>query len=519
MDRQRLVWIVIVLAVIIGSAAVTYAMVVGNPTGMEPGPRSVAHGGLDCNRCHEAYSGTSDDLCLDCHADTIDMVWHSEARGDEDCAKCHYEHVGRDYITDLTQVPDHPSRDIELTGLHGAIRCSECHYTEVTEGECANCHERFIGGTHQVGFTTECQLCHLQSRWEVVYDHDGEERECLECHGEDPDHTYPGYLEYTDDCGVCHEVDMWLVPEFDHEGVNASCDMCHPTSLDPLWGGTSSDCSHCHMNTSWTPQQVDHFQIEPPCLRCHSEDVPPEHLSDLQLAPLECDSCHVPGESWNRKVQHIRHPQPCTQCHGTAAEVHEGPYAEDCQWCHRTDQRNILKPHPDQTWDCTLCHATEHEDGDPVRSVDAAHARECASCHIAGTDWPLLDIDHDALGQNCYSCHNATHGQIGGHLVACDMCHNTSYWVPTRVDHDALSNDCQACHVTIHPNGKERFSDQCTLCHATDDWAVRDWDHHLSNASDIDCVQCHDDIHRGSLGIVCEDCHVTDTWETDVINP
>ena len=125
MDRQRLVWTFIVLGVIIASAAVTYAVVVGDPSGMEPGYRSVADQGRDCNRCHEAYSGTSDDLCLDCHADVADMVWHDKAGGGEDCAECHYEHVGRDYITDLTKVPDHPSREIELTGLHGAIRCSE----------------------------------------------------------------------------------------------------------------------------------------------------------------------------------------------------------------------------------------------------------------------------------------------------------------------------------------------------------------------------------------------------------
>ena len=76
-----------------------------------------------------------------------------------------------------------------------------------------------------------------------------------------------------------------------------------------------------------------------------------------------------------------------------------------------------------------------------------------------------------------------------------------------------------SCHVTTHPNGKDQFSDQCTVCHDTGDWGIRTWDHDLANASDIDCVNCHDDIHLGTLGIVCEECHTTDTWETDVINP
>ncbi len=527
MDQKQMRWTIITLAVILGSAMVTYLVVVASPETIEPGPRSTAHEDIDCARCHDSYSGVQDSLCLDCHPDMPELTWHAEAAADEDCTECHYEHVGSDYITDLTKVPEHPERNITLNSLHTPVRCSECHWTASLEPECGFCHEQYIEGTHVVGFTDDCELCHIQTDWDVEFDHEDEtELECLDCHGETPDHTYPAYLEYSKECDVCHAVDMWLIPELDHDAINATnatCQSCHPMSLDPLHGGRSSDCSDCHFNTSWTPQFVDHFKIDPPCIRCHENDRPAEHLEDWRIAPLECDSCHEPGVSWNRQVQHITHPQPCTQCHGEAPDLHEEAYADDCLWCHVPDRRDILKPHPNETVtvECTTCHVTEHLGGDPERSVDAAHAEECSACHVPGEDFLLVDIDHDALGQDCYSCHEATHGDIGGWEAACGACHLTEYWIPVQADHDRFSDDCLACHPTFHPNGKERYSEDCTLCHETDDWADNLWDpdHELVTSQDIDCVSCHDDIHRGTLGIVCEECHTTDTWETEVINP
>ncbi|UCC93172.1 MAG: hypothetical protein JSW25_00390 [Thermoplasmata archaeon] len=523
MERKRLIWIIITLGVVLGTALVTYALATNNTQLLQPGALSTAHEDLDCLRCHDSYGGVQDELCLDCHKDVEAMVWHEEADGGEDCAECHYEHVDRDYITDLTQVPEHPERDIELTDNHLFVRCNECHWAAAPEPECSACHQRFITESHQVGFTDQCDLCHDQASWEVEYDHETEETyECVDCHGDEPDHKYPGYLEYNSTCDACHGVDLWLLPEFDHDMLNltnVSCQLCHPQSLDLLHGARSDDCGDCHLNTSWTPQRIDHFKIDPPCTRCHEDDTPAEHLDALQFAPMDCDSCHEPGATWNRQIQHIRHPQPCIQCHGEASDLHDQAYADDCQWCHITDVRYVMKPHPPQTEDCTKCHPVEHEGGSVEFSVDVAHSRDCGACHVADTDWNTPLINHTLLGLDCSACHQATHAPVGGWEAACGACHDTEYWLPARADHDVLGEDCRSCHDTAHPNGKDQFSDDCTLCHATDDWAIRDWDHHLSNASDIDCVNCHDDIHRGTLGIVCEDCHTQDTWETDVINP
>ena len=523
MDRRRLMWLAITLGVVLGTALVTYALAISLPEEMQPGELSSSHEDIDCMRCHDAYDGVQDELCLDCHQDVLRMVWHDGAGGSEDCTDCHYEHVDSDYITDLAQVPAHPEREILLEDTHLFVRCSECHWAAVPEPDCAACHERYIGGTHQVCFTDDCQLCHEQSSWEVDYDHDDEIAECADCHGDEPDHLYPGYLEYDASCDACHQVDLWvMVPEFDHdllEMTDVSCQQCHPQSLDLTYGARADDCSVCHLETSWTPQRIDHEGIDSPCVLCHGDDIPAEHMEPFRYVPLDCDGCHEPGTSWSRRVEHDDHTQPCIQCHGDASELHDMAYADDCQWCHVTDRRNVLKDHPAQDADCTLCHPVEHEGGDPEHSVDAVHARDCGACHVAGLDWNLPSVDHDLLGLDCSACHAATHDPIGGWDVSCGACHDTEYWLPVRTDHDLMGTDCLSCHVTVHPNGKERYSQDCTLCHGTDDWGIRTWDHSLVDASGIDCFNCHDDIHLGTLGILCEECHTTDTWETEVINP
>jgi predicted CXXCH cytochrome family protein len=522
MDRRRLIWLVITLVVVAGSALVTYSLAVGSPERVQPGELSTAHDGIDCMRCHDDYQGITDDQCLDCHEDVLSMVWHDKAGGGQDCTDCHYEHVGKDYITDLTQVPAHPERDIELSDTHLFVQCNECHWSNVPEPECSACHQRFIGSTHLVGFSEDCDLCHVQLSWDVEYDHEDEVAECVDCHDDTQDHRYPGYLEYNSTCDACHEVDVWVIPVFDHERIDTesqSCQLCHPQSLDLTYGARSDDCSNCHLNTSWTPQRMDHQALEPPCQRCHEADLPAEHLETERIAPLDCDACHEAGVSWARRVDHSNQSQPCIQCHGDASELHDRIYADDCQWCHVADHRYILKPHPSQDADCTDCHAVEHEGGSVEYSVDARHATACGSCHVAGGDFNSPMVNHSLLGQDCYSCHQPTHDPIGGWEISCGVCHDTEYWLPVRIDHDPMGEDCLSCHVTVHPNGKERFSEDCTLCHNTEDWAVRTWDHSLVNESAIDCVNCHDDIHLGTLGLVCEDCHVQDTWETEVITP
>jgi hypothetical protein len=507
MERKRLTWLFVALAV------------VAEPARIEPGDRSAVHEGIDCLRCHTEYSGVQDALCLDCHEEVLVLPWHSGAGGDEDCNECHYEHVGSDYITDLTEVPPHPDRPTALSGVHTPLRCVECHWAANTTGECSFCHERFIGDTHEVGFTSECDLCHIQSIWDVEYDHDHEKAECVDCHGDDPDHLYPGYIEWSRECDACHAVELWLIPEFDHEEVGEPCELCHPSSLDLDHAGRSSSCTHCHGIEAWTPQHIDHDELDPPCIRCHDDDRPAEHLTDPELAPLDCNACHVAGESWRRIVNHTQHVQPCIQCHGEASELHVYAYSDDCQWCHLPERRDLLATHPNQTVECTDCHIVQHVGGDPLRSVDAAHADRCSLCHQAGEAWEAVSIDHEALGRDCYSCHEPPHGAIGAFSVGCEACHGTDQWVPVVVDHDLLGDDCQSCHVTSHPNAKDRYSQDCELCHVTDDWSDRLWspDHELADG--IMCVNCHDDIHRGTLGIICEDCHTTDTWATDVINP
>ncbi len=520
MERRRLIYILLAVIAIIAAAVSTYLVVVATPAVLEPGDRSSSHDDIDCLRCHAEYEGVSDDLCLDCHEDMTDRDWHVETRGQEACAKCHYEHVDADYITDLTQVPPCPREDLLRHGKHSRLRCVECHVANgAVEEDCAFCHERYIGGTHAVGFVPDCSLCHETTIWEVDYDHDEEEvYGCADCHGADPPHKLEAYNEWDEDCSVCHGTEVWLLPEFPHDDILEPCDACHPASLDIPWGGTSSNCSHCHDIYAWSPPRIDHDVLELACDRCHVDERPPDHLELSVLGVMDCDACHG-VERWNRTIDHELYIVACLDCHQLEEEDHDDEYAEDCQFCHGTEHWEVGLSHPGILSECTMCHPDAHEGGDPEDSVDAAHSRLCAACHVPGESWELLVIDHGPLGLDCAACHVSTHEPIGGREAGCEACHGNVTWLPTSVDHDVLGEDCLACHVDPHPNAYDQWSGDCTLCHAQDDWAIRLWDHEPRNETDTPCVNCHNDIHLGTLGILCEDCHTTDTWETDVITP
>jgi len=520
MVGRKLLWGIAALVLLAAVAAAAYWTAVGSPSVLEPGARSSAHEGVDCLRCHSSYEGVSDGLCLDCHEDAVNWTWHTASGGGADCDECHYEHVGRDRITDLTAVPACP-RGEKLAESHEGLRCVECHRNGEPTEVCADCHARYQGGTHLVGYTDACDICHDQVDWVTTYDHespDNPDRQCADCHGGEPPHSLPAYREWTGDCDVCHGTVSWTIPDFPHEAIRDSCAECHPVSLDPAWGGSSAECSDCHTIFSWTPASVVHGALDGSCLRCHGEDPPPQHLTRAELGYVDCNMCHGDA-SWSRTVVHEDYAAPCVQCHVEDEAAHEGPFAADCQWCHGTDAWAVATPHPSQGSACLECHIDPHLGGDADAHVDAAHTALCADCHVAGLNWTVIVVDHVPLGSDCVACHATPHLPYGAIAVACGACHGTVSWVPLVVDHDLLGLDCASCHATPHPNAWDQWSDQCTLCHAVDDWNTRSFDHDISNATSVMCVKCHDDVHRGTLGILCEECHTVDTWETEVINP
>jgi len=524
-DRRRLLLALGSIALMLVTALVTYLYATGSPAVLEPGGRSTAHAGIDCTRCHDQYRGTPDGKCLDCHADAANQTWHTLSGGGVDCTKCHYEHAGRDRLTDLTVVPACP-RGPNLTGAHDGLRCVECHRTGEATEDCAACHEMYIGGTHLVGYVTDCKLCHDQDTWVTSFDHAKGVGQgsgtgalpCSDCHAADPPHALPAYTTWSADCAACHATDRWVLPAFPHDDVKEPCEQCHPASLDAKWGRTSGSCTDCHTVLSWTPPAVDHLRLDTDCTRCHEGDQLATHLTAAELGGQDCDACHLTS-SWSRSIDHATYPGTCTQCHVEDRSAHGFAYATDCQWCHGTDHWQVTATHPAADADCISCHPDPHAGGDAVAHVDAEHSALCGACHVGGTNWTIMDVDHALLGDDCAACHVDPHGAIGPSSANCAMCHGTDAWVPLVADHAQMGTDCRSCHESPHPNAWDRWSEQCELCHNTVDFGVRSYDHAVSNVTGVPCVNCHDDVHKGTLGLDCAHCHAVDTWETEVITP
>jgi hypothetical protein len=121
------------------------------------------HDHLPCQRCHKdnrPLAGTGN-LCMNCHRQ--DDV-HNNSLSPR-CGECH---------TQVSFAParfDHATVGCNMTGLHRALACKDCHKTGNFGGllpQCASCHRDDAvnhGGTH-LTYTT-CATCHSINAWNI----------------------------------------------------------------------------------------------------------------------------------------------------------------------------------------------------------------------------------------------------------------------------------------------------------------------------------------------------------------
>ncbi len=85
----------------------------------------------------------------------------------------------------------------------------------------------------------------------------------------------------------------------------------------------------------------------------------------------------------------------------------------------------------------------------------------------------------------------------------CSLCHQSSSWKvdlkKVKFDHSTTSFDLVGQHQSA----------DCKSCHQT-----------LKFADKIneDCISCHTDIHKGTVGEDCAKCHTPDSWIVKDIN-
>lgn len=165
--------------------------------------------------------------------------------------------------------------------------------------------------------------------------HPASETSCITCHGDDEPHENM----FGQDCSLCHSIESWNQPDFDHG-----------FSRFPLIGlHTEVDCDSCHSGAQ------ENTGIRS-CRDCHLEDEPHEQV----LGP-NCARCHNPNgwEHWifdhnintSFPLQGAHFDLECTACHKTPV-TREFDVSNNCVDCHRQDDQH----RGDFGFNCGRCH-------------------------------------------------------------------------------------------------------------------------------------------------------------------
>ncbi|MCB1061177.1 MAG: cytochrome C [Calditrichaeota bacterium] len=540
---------------------------------LSPGDLSKYHANLEglnnCTQCHELRKDVSEALCLTCHTAIENRVkagtgFHSSTEvKTSTCAKCHPEHIGRDF--ELVHWKDgkdnfqHSSTGWELVGAHSRAGCRQCHAQELIVAqdvlesknlslkttylglgkECLDCHV----DEHRGQLGTNCAQCHSQDAWKPAqgFSHDSTkypltgkhvDLECAKCHaGEMVPETYPaGKIVKRDNTGIFTKFN----------GLEYSnCTPCHRDVHENRFG---SDCASCH-NTSGFSQvadlNFDHSKTDYPLLGKHVN--------------VACAKCHKSGKTTD-PVAHAA----CTNCH---QDTHRGQFADRkggnaCENCHSVEgflpANFSIADHEQSKYPLTGSHL----------------AVPCFACHAQTVDDKGNKYaQFDFADQTCKSCHEDVHrGQLSKFVdeSGCEFCHNTETWHKVSFDHSKTrfpligkheSTECMGCHIIENPGTdlelmrmsplaqecglchadphegqftrEKQDSTSCKKCHSPVDWKQLLFDHNRDASWALDgahanvaCTLCHLSetgadgaafIRYKPVSSACANCHAGDT--------
>jgi len=499
-----------------------------------------------CASCHKTRSFLSvSTSCSSCHADT-----HKGALG-QNCASCHSTSVR--FAQTAAGGFDHSRAAFPLTGAHEKVACASCHvnkvYKPVAFESCANCHK----SPHQPALPGTCASCHTTTAWRTTkIDHartafplKGKHATvaCAQCHVKPATvvkpksdtcascHADPHKGTFKQDCSACHTENSFQKGTFDHnttkfplldKHAGLACTDCHKDvvkaegSLSAValakaerqnvvaaaartptnFRGLTTNCDSCHTD-------VHRGDLGSKCEACHTaktfEVTPfthakPRPFFEGQHATATCKQCHVTTmepvrASAREPALRVGFPTTGTACISCHADVHLGQVAKDCERCHaiETDKFGLTG----------FSHAATRF---PLTGKHAPLA--CEACHKVETGaFPSGNGTARRLtgmGTECVSCHKDPHqGQMKD---SCQSCHTVDSFHVTTYTHKrqrALRDFFTGRHLTA----------QCAACHKATPSRTAPGTTVVSYAIATTCTSCHTDIHRGSLGPVCETCH------------
>jgi hypothetical protein len=484
-----------------------------------------------CAACHKTRSFlTASPSCSSCHTDV-----HKGSLGPK-CERCHSTN---DAFTTIGRTFDHSVTAFPLTGAHRTTTCVSCHAGKTFKvakfSTCSSCHVT----PHPKSFSTTCTTCHATATWRTkTFDHS---RTAFPLVGK---HSMV-------DCASCHKA-----PAAKVKPASATCAVCH---ADPHKGAFKQDCKACHSETTFAKGAFDHATTRFPLVDKHGG-----------LACQACHKTIVrTGPAASRSIDFRGAATACASCHADPHRAELGPACERCHSAKTFKVAAFTHPRfPDlfggrhAPLACAACHKPP-----PVSAARAAPARaaapaaavvpafkgtatECASCH--------RDVHLGQVGADCASCHSVAAVKFAadryGHdrsafkltgkhaATACAACHKSETAAfpsgrGTAVRLKGMAATCQSCHQDVHLG---QVSTACETCHTTQSFAVKKYDHRKSPrdffvgrhvtacaachktqtrqfpagrgtavefAISSQCVACHTDVHRGTLGTDCRACH------------
>jgi hypothetical protein len=527
-----------------------------------PGPLSRVHAALPelrgaegCVSCHGVGAlgdaeptAAMQAACVQCHTEigaqlALASGFHGTLTGGGDCARCHGEHLGRDFEPNSPHTfvsagfesraaYDHRGLDFGLAGAHARLDCVVCHVhadrTSEALAALASKHgtARTAADEHPfgrfLGLSQACTTCHEDA-------HAGRlGPACAECHGQERPFVEAARFAHTEAfplagvhaghaCTACHAEGS--AHTLEAYGIGAagtppsarSCADCHASPHGVAFvAAAGSDCATCH---AAEPHGFTHADVE----RSRAAHAATGFALADGHADVACEACHDPALAFG-----ARHPgRPANACATCHADPHGGQFgavADEPMLCTRCHTTASFAAH---TFDaaahaaigfaldgahaataCSACHANEQVGATPrYRGTP----RACASCHedvhggvfdrpgvsaerrpsaLAGSTLAADEAKGAALG--CARCHSTT--SFRGVAEQFDHARWTAY--PLEGAHAAL--DCQACHPA-EPDGGRRLGPVELVFRPG-----------ASRAGLASCVACHADPHAGRFDHVPE---------------
>jgi len=206
------------------------------------------------------------------------------------------------------------------------------------------------------------------------------------------------------------------------------------------------------------------------CLKCH--------VVGSKVSDKKCLDCHDHlknrldnGQGYHNSAEVKK--KSCAECHSD----HHGLTFEmirfdENKFDHELTGYKLIGAH--QTVDCRDCHKADYIKNTEIKEIQNTFlglGDDCLSCHD--------DYHQNTLDQDCLSCHNMK-----------------EFDSAPKFDHEKTNFTLRGAHKNT----------DCADCHDVFEKNDREFQN-FSNVAHNNCSDCHQDVHKNTLGNQCVSCH------------